>query len=214
MSLMFICGYRGFGKDTLFKTLPEVLNGELPIDGIARTVWRRPDFTEKIDGVLHYSFHRIAFADKLKDFVSKMLDCDRSLFDNNKSDLIPNSLDNNILLTFGRLPTDKLTYRDLMIDTAKYYCSIYQLYWVKMAVDDYQEDCINVITDWRFYHELEFANLTKCPKYYTIRVDRDDIVPPPINIASEHELDDYRTDLLVLNKGMLPHGIFSDYIPY
>jgi len=55
-----------------------------------------------------------------------------------------------------------------------------------------------VVTDWRFANELHCTN-DMFTNVITARVYRKDVPEPPINLESEHSLDNYVTDYLLLS---------------
>jgi hypothetical protein len=70
-------------------------------------------------------------------------------------------------------------------------------YWCRAAFKEASNDSQLVVTDWRFINEFRYA-FNQFQKVLTIRVYRSEVPEPEMKIASEHSLDDYQTDFLLL----------------
>lgn len=106
-------------------------------------------------------------------------------------------------------PPENPTYRHILIDIGNYMRSIDPDYWLKMAARDIIPGMVNVITDWRFPNETNIERYTSSiESVTTVRVHRAGVPIPSINLGSEHLLNDYRPDLLVISRDDQPadHG--------
>jgi len=198
--LIYICGYKGHGKDTFVDHL------------IAKNEKYKYDIYVKITSYHKHAFfmnilagdkkiQRIAFADALKEEICALYHIDK----------IPVTLaekeSKNIYLT----DDEYVSFRDLCIKHALVRRAEDTYYWVNKAfakITDSVEENNNIVifTDWRFKNEYEPSNNAKNMLCWyhrdniTMRIFRSD-GPEPGNIASEHELDDVETDFIII-----PHG--------
>jgi len=167
---MLVCGYRRTGKDTLVK----MFNGELPFNWI---IYRDPDSEKCLDVK---PVRRIGFADKLRQEVNQLL----------------NLTDNFDYETFKEtIVSDGKTYRDFLIDHGGFRRSQDVNYWVKQVLPMVTDE--SMITDWRFVNELLYLQ-TNLVTITTIRLFRSEVPIPPMNIDSEHNLDNTVTDFLLV----------------
>ena len=203
--LVLVAGYIGMGKDYLFDMMVE---GKLDS---TYSIWSRDQSTEV--GVLASSqpFNRCKFALQLKRDVIEYLGITINQLDQLKdTPLRPQHC--NYQWCHISPPINPL-YRHILIDRGNYMRSIDPDYWLKAMIGDLRSDHINVITDWRFLNEVNLGHYIDGAKSITtVRVHRANIPIPPLTLGSEHELDDYRTDLLVLNRDDHPMnhvGVFS-----
>lgn len=116
---------------------------------------------------------RIGIADNLKKIVNKKYNIE---FDCNKDKLI----------------TKDKTVRDLYIEYAERCLKIDKYYWVKLIKFD--KHCC--VTDFRYMNEFEYLSLKF--EFKTLRVYRSDVEEPCGDVKSEHDLDLFVTDYLVV----------------
>jgi hypothetical protein len=88
------------------------------------------------------------------------------------------------------------TLRDYYIEIGNKMRYQNQYYWIDITIDQMKRcDGIPIISDWRF--PLEYDRLVQCGyNPITIRVHRDGVPIPSIDIQSEHSLDDFIVDIL------------------
>ncbi len=186
--LVMVCGYKRMGKDTFYHNLT---NG---------TAEAKYDFEYLNEDTKKYlkilfdgkSFTRIAFADILKEEVSRILSVDISS--------LKDSPINELHQKEGWVGS---TYRDIMIEVANNNRKIDDLYYVKKVAEvlkDKIDDSIIVVTDWRFLCELKLGEMIGISNIITVRVHRDNVNIPPIEDTSEHQLDDFVADIKAICK--------------
>lgn len=171
--IVAIIGYRRTGKDTLFK----ILNKEIEN-------YEKWSLYSELECEKHYIFdkqyNRIALAESLKERICKL---NSIKYIEEEKDLKNIEID-NILYSF----------RDLCIQYAN---SNDPLIWIKKVLKIIQKDNKNyMITDLRLLHELKM--LEDLENFVSIRIFDGLKEIPCENIKSEHELDSYRTDFLLL----------------
>lgn len=167
--ILMICGYRTTGKDSLF----EKFIGKNDHKWFVYKKHSVPVLSKII--TQKEKITRYAFADELKKEVGIITQDKDTIKYNN------------------------LSARDIYINYAKekrsqdinYFC---RKVYLKMIEDI--DTNIFVITDFRYYNEHEYicGRYNKC---FTIRVFRQDVVIPPEDVESEHQLDNFLTDYLL-----------------
>lgn len=190
--MLMICGYKGTGKDFLFKKLSKQETG----------------FSWKVYS-LHTNFlkfqskiQRVAFADHLKLEVQE------------KFGIPINAEKDTELVVRTSLPDYIFTPRDAWIWYGKLMREQDIDYWCKKALVNLEKSV--VITDWRFpneevYVKNNFRDVT------TVRIYRKDVPIPSSNIESEHSLDHILTDFLLIPEyESIDHAlqIFPQYSSY
>jgi hypothetical protein len=163
--IVFLSGWAGSGKDT---------GAELLIEEMG--------------------FHRVSFADSLKEAVAISTCFPLGIFHDarRKNDPLPTP--------HKKYPECK-TYRDILIAEAAAQRSKDPDIYVRAASKKIRNQRI-VITDWRYPNEHAFIkeafpNAT----IITIRIDRKDVTP--MTDISEHLLDDYAFDVRISNDGTI-----------
>jgi hypothetical protein len=182
--VIFITGYRRMGKDTLYKQLC----GKIPFNWI---IYRYKDVSKTFPPIKSYK--RVAFADELKREVIEYYKLPYTLEE------VEKIKDERILYT--------LTFRDLCIELSKEKRKLDTNYWinkVRNLVDDN-----TIITDWRYPNELYINDSNTI----TIRVHRHNVPIPDLSIESEHALDGYKTDFLLVDKDDVVR-LYDGYIRY
>lgn len=189
-----ICGYKGSGKDTLYKhfigdktfswkilrykTIPtELLLDETKIPKVAR----------------------IGLADILKADTIKLLNI--PLFNHEQyKDTKLSEVEKIIKCSLPETLNKDLTLRDYYIKIGDAMKKEDIAYWCKRAYEHISDEQYIVVTDFRFKHELEYFE--KQGECITIRVFRKEVPIPPINKNDqgdpEHDLDDFKTDLVYI----------------
>lgn len=177
--IYLVAGYKGSGKDTLY----------LQVSGKKQFNWmiyRRPG-SKKLDFLPNIK--RVAFADPLKRTVIEYLQ---------------KHYDSNITLEYCEShKEDKVydgkSYRDYCIEEGRVKREININHWCELALLDYDSSKNYMITDFRFTNEYDYSSsIDKC---ITIRVYRSCVPIPDKHIESEHALDNFETDyLLVLSE--------------
>ena len=134
-----------------------------------------------------------AFGKAVKDGVAKIYSIDRELCDTQEG--------KRTLVT----PTntlDPVTVRQLLISYSAYMKRISDDYWAKLVVEEIMadRDVPWVIHDWRY--RMEYDTLKDNFPYaqiVTIRIVRSGVIP--LDEPSEHDLDAYKTKLVIYNDG-------------
>lgn len=180
----FICGYKGHGKDTLVDTLQN--GGFYKYDIFIHTGFSPQGILSPEDNIK--KAQRIAFADALKNEIKEKYNLDKIPF------YIAEKEIKNIVVN-----DESVSFRDLCIKIALERRKEDPDYWVKKAIESRHSITTGdvVFTDWRFMNELSYftSNNEKC---ITIRFFRDNAPIPSDNILSEHELDDFETNYIIV----------------
>ena len=190
-----ICGYRRTGKDTLYNQLNNV--GDISFNW---HVYYRPDseMAEIFGKGPHPAIineilapgSRFAFADRLKQDVQGQLREAGIIFDYEaEKDTREFSFQGNLT-----------TYRQMCIDHGAKMRELDKDYWCRIVTDQIGTDNA-IITDFRFPNEHTFvANYAATNKLplVTIRVFRKEVPIPTLSEPSEHSLDTFQTDLLLV----------------
>ena len=128
---------------------------------------------------------RKAFADELKKEVSEIYKIPSDIHNCDK--------DKKIFIHYKN--GTSVSARDLYIEWANIRLEQDPDYWSDKVLKNIDPDRLNIITDWRFHHELNYIS-----KYdlniMTARVYRSEVAEPDSSITSEHDLDNYTTDIL------------------
>jgi|SRR5579875_96475 len=186
--IYLICGYRGSGKDTFFKSLNNENNYKWSV------------YSKGEDLIINNKIQRLAFADDLKVLVV-----------NHLKNLYPNF---DITLEFCEQNKDKplfngSSFRDYCINMGKSKVKENKYFWVDRVKNKIIDNNIDYfITDFRFPHEL----ISNCK---TIRIHRSTIKKP--EDKSELYLDNFLTDYLVIPEDddiNLCLNIFPQYKEY
>lgn len=183
--IILLCAYRRTGKDTLLKLISSDIKN---FDNLFHwDVYKSPSSTQNIP--LHFPFQHISFAARLKDEASSHYGIPPVIPDDQKD-----------IKQFTHYKTGEIvSARDIYIEWAKIKRLEDPDYWCKLSVTDINNshDDYIIITDWRYINELSFiSNLYS--DILTIRLYRSDVPMPPLDVESEHNLDNYSTDLLLL----------------
>lgn len=202
---LFICGYKGTGKDTLLKQLNKVdTEGNVPCTvPFNWTILRRPDSTANL---LTFEYcQRIALADALKKDCGIQYGIGPDWDDRKNVSLVGLVTDNGTelspeLLWNIQVMVGETTVRALWIyhgNTMRMYNSNH---WVNEAIQtatDLGNLRTKAITDFRFENEVQHWNKKYGPTV-TCRVFRKDVPIPPSDYPSEHALDKLETDLVLI----------------
>lgn len=222
--VILVSGYRRTGKDKLYS----ILSANDEFDGKFKwIIYKHPnnlkDFTSNDE---KFKYIRTAFADALKQESSDEYKIPTTISDSEKD-----------LEQFIHYKTGKnVSARDIYIEWGKIRRSQDLDYWCKAAFTssnisskEEMETSQHVsntelyayfVTDWRFTNEANYV-LNNFNNVITVRVYRSNVPVPPIDVDSEHNLDNYRADFLLIPDGV--EGEFekaikifpqyTDYIP-
>lgn len=175
------------GKDTFLR----ILAGGKVFKQFRWRVYRSPN---RSNASLTYKngstiYNRIAFADSLKREASDKYGIPLFIPDSDKD-----------IKQFKHYKTGELvSARDIYIEWGKIRRAEDPDYWCRDALSSIKliEDVAYVITDCRFTNEIDYT----CKHFsdvVTVRLYCSDVPEPPLDIESEHNLDNYQTDLLLL----------------
>lgn len=210
--IYLVCGYRGSGKDTLFKQLSD--NSSIPFNWI---ILRNPSIPFTFNQLINQSINRInrvSFADNLKKSVLEWVQFPSHLDPEIFKDMSLKEIEdkNGIKLMDGC---------DRSLSLRDYYRSFGQIkrsedpdYWCKLSFSHLPVSALSaqsfIVTDWRYHNEYEYLNklvgnggipnklTNKLPNtLITMRVFRKSVPIPPM-IPSEHNLDDFATDYVFI----------------
>lgn len=181
---VMICGYRTHGKDFFFKKLVKEIDNKFIC--LAK-------FENKINDLIiilnSEKFKRIAFADCLKQSLNFLNPTDKDIKKYHK-------IDGKYVEVFdSNLPL--FSFRDILIEHAKIMKEKDINHWVKLGISELDFKSCNVITDWRFYHEYDCLSEI-FPEIFTFRIFNFEKDIPSSNVDSEHELDYFETDFIIL----------------
>lgn len=197
-AIFLICGYRRTGKDMLYSILSNSFHQS------DRFKWRvykqntdldscpqKLNLLDKCEKNSSMRYLRVAYADSLKAEASEIYNIPPIISDENKD-----------VKQFTHYNTGNLvSARDIYIELGSLRRSQDIDYWCKLALKPHnchqEQPTTCIITDWRFPSELIYAITDFCD-VTTIRVYRSDIPEPPIDIESEHSLDNFCTYYLLL----------------
>lgn len=177
-TMRLICGYRRTGKDTLYQQLNG--EGQIPFNW---TIYAPPGVTDL--SAFHRGGPRAAFADALKGEVQQQLRTAGVVFDYEAEK------DTRVF----RFQHRDTTYRQECIDHGRRRREQDKDCWVKIVMDAATPDTI--VTDFRFPNEYDFLHQSGHP-LTTIRVFRGDVPIPDVTEPSEHSLDTFKTDFLLV----------------
>lgn len=184
-TVILVCGYKRTGKDTLMSILAGTTS---------RFHWRiykHPSALQKRFD--HEIYIRTAFADALKREAGIEYGIPLEVPDSDKDSKL-----------YVHYQTGELvSARDIYIEWGSIRRSQDIDYWCKAAFNTIKSDdnAAYVVTDWRFSNEGNYVTRA-FPSVITVRVYRSDVPEPDANIESEHQLDYYQTDFLLLSDGV------------
>lgn len=201
--IVLVCGYRRTGKDTLYSILSKQIRS---VNLFKWRIYRLSSMKHEFNSGIYV---RMAFADALKCEASEeygipliISDTEKDVkqFKHYKSGKIVSARD--IYIEWGTIK------RNEDID---YWCKalINDFYALNCSSDEFKEEysiskdprVTCVVTDWRFENEVKYV-LTTFSDVITIRVYRSDVPIPDANIDSEHDLNKYPTDILLIQDGI------------
>jgi len=170
MKIVWLSGFAGAGKDTVASIL-----------------------------VKKYDYHRVAFADHLKDFTAELYGFDRALCDKEEGK--------------KTVVHDGKTVRDLLIkesaDAKTKNVHIFAEQALITMLETKKE--LIVISDWRYPHEYEYiTGVLPLAQHTTIRITRPNL--PSLQIPSEHALDSWLFDCEIVNTNL--HTLEKDVLKY
>lgn len=188
--IYLVCGYRRTGKDTLY----DILSGA-QISGLFKwRVYKNASNQYNLRSISS-KYERTAFANALKEEVSEVYNIP----------LVISDADKDIKQFVHYKTGEVVSARDIYIEWGTIRREQDINYWCKKALNPYlhprENPTTSVTTDWRFPNELQYAQ-SMFEDVVTIRVYRSDIPEPDLDIASEHSLDDYVTDYLLIRDGL------------
>jgi len=207
LSVILVCGYSRTGKDVFFSILSNTIF-ESPI-----FKWRcYQHYTDNKKFPFNNIYVRKSFADELKKEVCSIYN-------------IPLFIDNKELKQFIHPHTKQVvSARDCYIEHALIRRTQDPLYWCKKIFNTslIDQNITYVITDWRYENELSYIK-THFKNITTIRLFRSNVPIPHQDIISEHNIDKYTTDFLLLTenihidefkKSLYIFPQYYDYIPH
>lgn len=209
MSLIFVAGYRGSGKDTLYRQLLD-RDYWLPFNWIIYT--SEDNLNNKENPFLQLNgIKRVSFADALKKEVKEKLIKENLIdnqFDVESHKDIPLVMPGTDLIKKRNSGSPRSnntisnkTFRDYCIQRAEEARDKNPNHWCAKVLSDVYESENVLITDWRYPNELEYYTESQNiinKKIITCRVYRSQVPIPDKEIASEHSLDEFKTDYLLV----------------
>lgn len=184
--IYLVCGYRRTGKDSFYS----IMSGQR-LD--KRFKWKIYGKSLNVAPLVPINgCKQISFAEKLKQEASEIYGIPSFVSDDDKD-----------IKQFRHYKTGEIvSARDIYIEWGAIRRSQDPDYWCKTAFTQYNKSDTVIVTDWRFPNESKyifdnFSNVT------TLRLYRSDIQEPPIDVSSEHSLDNIITDLLLVRSDVL-----------
>ena len=158
MKIVWLSGFAGAGKDTVASIL-----------------------------VKKYDYHRVAFADHLKDFTSELYGFNRALCDTDEG--------KKTVVVEGNTVRDLLIKESAEAKTKNIHVFAEQ---ALITMLETKKELI-VISDWRYPNEYEYITelLGDAATHTTIRITRPNL--PSLPIPSEHALDNWTFDHELVN---------------
>lgn len=191
MVIILLCGYRRTGKDTLYTILSNKFNNQ---DEIAITnkfkwkIYKHPNKINEQFSDASKKYKRVAFADLLKNEVSSIYGIPSIIPDSEKD-----------IKQFKHFKTgDFVSARDIYVEWGLIRRSGDINYWSKAVINLMEKENNYIITDWRYRNESDYILNAGVNNVLTVRMYRSDVPEPDITIESEHNLDNYQTDFLLL----------------
>jgi len=188
--IIMLCGYKRTGKDILFKKIS--LNKEKTKNLFSWKVYKDKNLDNEF--IKKETFYkRIAFADNLKEEASIIYGIPHNIKDSQKD-----------IKKYTHLKTQKLiSARDIYIEWGTYRILDDPYYWCRSASTNIDpcKTITNIFTDWRYIDEFNYLNYN-FNNISTWRLFRSDVPYPDISISSEHNLDNFKTDYLLVRKDL------------
>jgi hypothetical protein len=204
MSVIYLlCAYSKTGKDIFYYKLQNNINPQ-------HSKWILYSKNNSKHFINNNKYVRVSLADNLKIEAAQIYNIPFNISDDEKD-----------IKQFTHYITKQIvSARDIYIEWADIRKKEDINYWVKKTVDfilTYHNNDMIVVTDWRFMEELLYFQ-----KYFenifTVRLCRPEITEPPLDIISEHNLDNYTTDILlisdILNNAKIVLKRFPQYSDY
>lgn len=223
-NIYLICGYKGTGKDTLYKYIREKRKDISHLYGIKTLSYAVLSTKDnKFDLNKYYDTSRISFADLLKEEVIEIYSIPEIYNTDDSKDIpitefeIDNELDTKMK---GMDLESPYSFRDFCIYHAKIRRDEDSEYWIKKSLVNFTDYCNNMVTDFRYPNEEQYLKSLEDVNVITIRVFRSCIEIPPQNMISEHQLDDFTTDYVLVPYKNTKHEIeklkekFPQYADY
>lgn len=190
--VIMVCGYRRTGKDTLFQWCVSGMGPEWHVySGGARNPF--------VSGM----YARAAFADALKAEATAVYGVEVDVEDKETKQ-------------YRHYVTGEMvSARDIAIEWGAKRRAEDPNYWCKQVLDAMESGVTYVITDWRFQNEGAYVR-ARHPSAVTCRVYRAAVEEPPMDVQSEHDLDEEVTDLLLVPAGEIEAAVarFPQYRDY
>lgn len=205
MSCLLISGYRLHGKDTFFQNLK---SGNCITD-LYDVYLNEDSYISCLEIFTHKPerYRRVAFADALKTSLAELFDIEVYELDSLKTSQM--SIEH--IQKYPRKLVDNPIYRDAMIDLGLYMRkTVGDWCWASLAASNVKLDQkeIPIITDFRFPSELQYAEYIK-KRPITLRLHRSDAEIPPLEDESEHSLDRFPFDFMVVPTGEKLHQLYN-----
>ena len=197
MSDLLLCGYKCSGKDSVYEDIiHESFHDNWKVYSVKGN-------TDDIQFANNTKYRRVAFADKLKRSVLSKYNLDPSI---SKEYIIPSL---------------ECTYRELLIKESNEAVKTDPYVWAKSALAPYMSSTHTVpicITDWRYPHEYTYLSIHFMPsrpdvQLLTARVVRPVVVIPDPSDMSEHSLDYFQTDIVIVPKELEDFSTVTDMFP-
>lgn len=187
--IILICGYRRSGKDVLCNRIMQNNNYNYYVYSNDKQI------------VLSNNYIRVGLADSLKQEVNNLYSID--VTDSNK--------DNTIVIN-----NKLVSPRDLYIEHARKMKEIDIDYWCKKALSQYiNTDKRIIVTDFRLLDEYQYIT-NNFSNVVTMRIFTSSVPIPDKNINTEHNLNNFTTDYLVLRENEFNNTVklFPQYNNY
>lgn len=212
MHLLLVCGFRRTGKDALVQKLNNTLDGAFD--------WQV--YQPRGSNIqMPHNVVRRGFADLLKQEVADIYNIPAVISDDDKDSKV-----------YTHYQTGEIvSARDIYIEWGTFRRAQDPNYWCGKVLEHLTPEITTVVTDWRFQNEIVYAQnniqrilfgnngeQSNCRAVCTLRVYRSEIPEPDMSVTSEHDLDDYPTDILLVKDvddfqlAVKRFGQYKDYI--
>lgn len=182
--VILICGYRKTGKDMLYQKLSR----KAPLDLFSWSIYASPlvDSSKVYNDFNTGTYIRQALADKLKSEANTQYSISSYISDNEK----------DIKQFIHPITKALVSARDIYIEWGEKRRGEDPEYWCKCIEKPLLGETV-VITDWRHPNERDYF-VNEYGNVITMRVYRGDVIEPPKNVISEHDLDNVLTDYVLI----------------
>ena len=178
-----VTGYQRTGKDHLYQQLVSTAS-----TSSALSVYKHPQSSRPMKFPTFNNLQRVAFADELKIEVAQRYGV-----------TVNDDMKDIKIIDYAN--DECKSARDLYNEWGQMRRRQNPNYWIQMVVSQVRAHGDYMITDWRFPNEQEYL-AARYTDIITIRVFRSDVPIPAASIVSEHGLDNWCTEYLIVPESL------------